>query len=1304
MAPFRAQQYELYDANDEVGKPITLVGYGLTGQGATGARPGTGNTKRQGNNRFDANANILRNEVQLVNSPGDTAFSVMYNGVRSENVPAHATDAQGQAALETIPALRGNVRVSRFTGIGESYYVSFINGLADTPVLLLTSDVTGVEIERQIRGGTNIGPPSGSLVYDFDDGDVLRDAFGLLYGIHDLGLPGGDALDNFGDSGGPLFIDGRIAGVFSEFGTIGNRPPDLDGIRNNATFGEINWATRVSSNLNGFINPTVNAGAYDLVLDMTTQVLGRSRVGDKVTITARRNGLNLELAVSGPNLDGYDGLYYSAPAAGIRSLTIRGSDDDETIRLEGALGVGPITVMGRGGDDTVIVGTETGGNLSDLGGLLTVDGGDGANSLFINDVGAAAAQSYAVTGTTVDRTGAPQILYSKINKLTLNAGSSGDTIDVKDTGSLATLTINGDSGGDDIYVRATSAGTTTAVNGGDGADTITVGSTGNTLDDLAGPLTVKGDSDTDSLNVNDQGTTVDRSYTVTPTTVRRTGGVDITYDTIENLTLNAGSGGDRISVPGTNQLMTTVINAGGGDDLITAGSNSKLDDLVGRLTVNGGPGYDQLYLDDVRSVRQGGQFYTVTDTTVERAGTVRITYALLDLLELDAGRGGNTVVVRSTNVLTTTVIDPGVDTDVVNVGSENLTLDDIMGPLSILGSGADELSLNDRGTNAGRTFVVGASTVDRNLMARITYSSLAQLTLNGGGGGNTITVQGTARNTDTYLNSGSGADAIYVRATGPGALTAVAAESSDDVIEVGNAAHGLDDLAGNLDVEGGSGTDALTLHDEMTGAGQTFSITAGGVYRADGRRVFYGTVESLKLNGGAFGNTVTVKATASGTATQVNAGAGDDTVNLGSDANTLDDIAAPLIVVGGTGTDALNVNDQGSVAAGQYTVSATIISRDGTSFSAAYGGFENLTLNGGSGGNTINVRATAAGTATRVNAGAGDDTIKVASGAPNPNRLDDILGALTIDGQGGANNQIFIDDSGSPGPRTYRISGDAVRRAGGPTINTLNYRRRVLTTDAASTVVQVVSALTGTELQINTGGGDDRVVLGSDDNRLDDVRGTVAVSAGGGNDLLQINDQGYDLGENYRLAANGVGVGRLPDLQLTYSGVESLALNAGSGNDAVRLESIDPSLGLLLDPGAGYDRLVVASGQVATPQLQYTNLERLEDARRHLVRRHDERRRRHDDYAGRDPRPQQRRHRRPPPDPEQRRRRHLERHREHPAGRRERLQQPGVRDVRRYQRRQRRRRLGSGDVQQRGHVHPVVPVQHDDVRRERIVQ
>jgi hypothetical protein len=61
--------------------------------------------------------------------------------------------------------------------------------------------------------------PGSQLAYDFDDGSADRDAFGFFFSINDpIGEGDDEVLSGPGDSGGPTFIGGAIAGVVS-FGT-----------------------------------------------------------------------------------------------------------------------------------------------------------------------------------------------------------------------------------------------------------------------------------------------------------------------------------------------------------------------------------------------------------------------------------------------------------------------------------------------------------------------------------------------------------------------------------------------------------------------------------------------------------------------------------------------------------------------------------------------------------------------------------------------------------------------------------------------------------------------------------------------------------------------------------------------------------------------------------------------------------------------------------------------------------------------------------------------------------------------------
>ena len=121
---------------------------------------------------------------------------------------------------------------------------------------------------------TPSGPADGVVMYDFDNGSAANDVFGQLCSFADpvlknlcvaqTGIPN-EVGAAPGDSGGPLFIDGKIAGITSwgETGAILSfdgtsiycgSPGDIDVSANvdngtcwDSSFGEFNGATNVSA-------------------------------------------------------------------------------------------------------------------------------------------------------------------------------------------------------------------------------------------------------------------------------------------------------------------------------------------------------------------------------------------------------------------------------------------------------------------------------------------------------------------------------------------------------------------------------------------------------------------------------------------------------------------------------------------------------------------------------------------------------------------------------------------------------------------------------------------------------------------------------------------------------------------------------------------------------------------------------------------------------------------------------------------------------------------------------------------------
>lgn len=86
------------------------------------------------------------------------------------------------------------------------------------------------------------------LLADFDNGLQSQDALGRFLGIHERGYAEDEGNLTSGDSGGPAFLAGKVAGVASYGASLsaGAIAPDYDQVANNAGFGEMAAWQRVS--------------------------------------------------------------------------------------------------------------------------------------------------------------------------------------------------------------------------------------------------------------------------------------------------------------------------------------------------------------------------------------------------------------------------------------------------------------------------------------------------------------------------------------------------------------------------------------------------------------------------------------------------------------------------------------------------------------------------------------------------------------------------------------------------------------------------------------------------------------------------------------------------------------------------------------------------------------------------------------------------------------------------------------------------------------------------------------------------
>ncbi|MEM9771961.1 MAG: trypsin-like serine protease [Cyanobacteria bacterium P01_D01_bin.73] len=182
------------------------------------------------------------------------------------------SDSNNDIAIIELGAVPpdGADRYDIFRGSNEVGQITVRAGFG-TPGTGFTGEVASTDIPIRRTGqnrydvlGEAFSPgviPGTQLGYDFDSGQPTNDAIGREFGIRGTGVGGLEVGSTGGDSGGPGFINGQIAGVVS-YGFSPSTPgiDFTDG--NDTSFGEIFADTRVSA-YQGWIDTTLaqsNAG------------------------------------------------------------------------------------------------------------------------------------------------------------------------------------------------------------------------------------------------------------------------------------------------------------------------------------------------------------------------------------------------------------------------------------------------------------------------------------------------------------------------------------------------------------------------------------------------------------------------------------------------------------------------------------------------------------------------------------------------------------------------------------------------------------------------------------------------------------------------------------------------------------------------------------------------------------------------------------------------------------------------------------------------------------------------------------
>lgn len=725
------------------------------------------------------------------------------------------------------------------------------------------------------------------LAFGDDDDDRLEG------GSADDRLFGGSGDDLVDGGGGQDWIEGgddgdTLIGGEGDDTIIGGRGNDLIAgdlavVEGSATSAVI----RTTASAAGGSDVIQGGDGVDIIFggsgsdSITGDAGADSLFGDDGTVTILVNRPELLPAVTPANL-GFGGNDRFSWFVGDADDIMDGQTGSDTLDIFGTDGSSEqVTVSAKGAGFAAAVGAEA---LSVDGvEVSNIEGRRGGDTFAINDLTASvlrqinlklgndsAQDAVVVNGSSSDEVFA----IAPIGNVLRVQKTGGVTVDISDANTTSggdTITLNSAGGADVVNILGTRAGTFTFVNTGAGADTVNVGSlasaTGGTVNGINAPLTLNGDSDFDTLNVDDTGDTASNTGTLTATTVNGLGmAAGIGYGTLESLNIHLGSGSDTFTIMSTHLGATvletnagndtvnvrtisaaTTVNAGSGDDTINVGGlapvvGGTVDGIAALLTVNGNDpasGSDVLNVDDTGDT--GPNTGTLTATTITGLGMAgSISYGTIETLNIDLGSGGDTFTIASTHAGTTTLnsnaggdtvnvqtisgettVNTGSEDDTINVGGlapAMGTVNAISAPLAISGGGgSDTLNVDDTGEALPNSGVLTATTLSGLGMADgITYADFETLEISLGSGGNHFDITGTMRRDDvgtiTVVNAGAGNDVvtISVDAATDGPLT-VNLQEGDDSLDASASSLDLVIFGGDDSdaIAGGSGADTI---------------------------------------------------------------------------------------------------------------------------------------------------------------------------------------------------------------------------------------------------------------------------------------------------------------------------------------------------------------------------------------------------------------------------------------------------------------------------------------------------------------
>jgi len=269
-----------------------------------------------------------------------------------------------------------------------------------------------------------------------------------------------------------------------------------------------------------------------------------------------------------------------------------------------------------------------------------------------------------------------------------------------------------------------------------------------------------------------------------------------------------------------------------------------------------------------------------------------------------AGDGNDVISLDFISPRLPVTVNAGAGNDTINLGASARNLDDLPDSLTLNGeAGADALHVYDQSNPLFDHYVVTPTSVARELAPPVYYDGFEALTIDGGSGNNTYSIEGTAAGTLTNVNASSGADTFLIHATALGSATSFNAGTGNDTFTFTDPTN----VKGSATVHGDGDQDTLYLDNRETSDNWDFTVSSTAVTRNGMATISYGTLEGISIESGSGVDSLTVLSTAYGTPVTFDAGWGSDILTgpaaanvwslTGSNAGSLNNAAVTFVSV-----------------------------------------------------------------------------------------------------------------------------------------------------------------------------------------------------------------------------------------------------------------------------------------------------------------------------------------------------------------------------------------------------------------------